>query len=47
MAEDIKTRAINYLNCTLGDMHEGEQLNFVCLDSNCKEIGLICPVCRS
>ncbi|CAD8057396.1 unnamed protein product [Paramecium primaurelia] len=47
MSEDIKTRAINYLNCTLGDMHEGEQLNFVCLDTTCKEMGLICPVCRS
>ncbi|CAK66025.1 unnamed protein product (macronuclear) [Paramecium tetraurelia] len=47
MSEDIKTRALNYLNCPLGDMHEGEQLNFVCIDSTCKEMGLICPVCRS
>ncbi|CAD8050421.1 unnamed protein product [Paramecium primaurelia] len=47
MSEDIKTRPINYLNCTFGDMHEGEQLNFVCLDTTCKEMGLICPVCRS
>ncbi|CAK75657.1 unnamed protein product (macronuclear) [Paramecium tetraurelia] len=47
MSEDIKSRVMNYFNCPLGDIHEGEQLNFVCLEANCKEMGLICPVCRT
>ncbi|CAD8056824.1 unnamed protein product [Paramecium primaurelia] len=47
MSEDIKSRVMNYLNCPYGDMHEGEQLNFVCLETTCKEMGLICPVCRT
>lgn len=47
MSENIKTRSINYFNCTLGDFNEREQRNFVCLDSAYKEIGLICPICRS
>ncbi|CAD8062816.1 unnamed protein product [Paramecium sonneborni] len=46
MSEDVKSKVMNYLNCPLGDMHEGEQLNFVCLETTCKEIGLICPICR-
>ncbi len=46
-SEEIKKRKLNYLNCNFGELHEGEQLNYVCIENKCKEIGLICPVCKT
>lgn len=46
MEEAIKTAQIRYLECEKGCLHEGEQLNFICVDSGCKEAGIICSICR-
>lgn len=46
-SDEIKERVLQYHSCPLGDLHEGEQLNLVCLDPQCKETGLICPICRT
>lgn len=42
----IKKSKIHYLKCDEGELHQGEVLNFVCVDSKCSKKGLICPVCR-
>ena len=47
MSVDFANCKINYLECIEGKSHEGEKLNFVCIDLKCKENGLICSVCRS
>lgn len=36
----------HYCECPLGDLHTGEVMNLVCVDSTCSKRGLICPVCR-
>lgn len=43
----IKKVKVKYLKCKKGDMHDGEILNFICIDTACKAKGLICPVCQS
>ena len=35
-----------YLECSKGSMHDGEQLNFICVDPVCRDSGLICSICR-
>jgi hypothetical protein len=35
MAQDIKTKRLKYLECLSGEMHEGEVLNFICIDPKC------------
>jgi hypothetical protein len=47
MSEDIKKRKLNYLYCNQGDLHEGEQLNYVFLDSKVPSTVLMCPVCKT
>ena len=42
----IKKMTLNYCECPLGDMHTGEVMSLVCVDSSCQKRGLICPVCR-
>lgn len=34
------------MKCREGGLHDGEVLNFVCVDTKCAKKGLICPVCR-
>lgn len=43
----IKKLRVRYLRCTKGDLHEGEVLNFICIDPACRNKGLICPVCQN
>jgi hypothetical protein len=45
--EQIKKLRVRYLKCSKGDLHQGEVLNFICIDPNCRSKGLICPVCQS
>jgi len=45
--DQIKKLKVRYLKCSKGGLHEGEVLNFVCIDANCKNKGLICPVCQN
>lgn len=45
--DHIKKLRVRYLKCTKGDLHEGEVLNFICIDPACRSKGLICPVCQS
>ena len=42
----IKKSKLSYLKCTSGELHEGESLTLVCVESKCQKKGLICPVCR-
>ena len=46
-ADQIKKLRVRYLKCSKGDLHEGEVLNFICVDPACRTKGLICPVCQS
>jgi hypothetical protein len=46
-SEQIKKLRVRYLKCSKGDMHEGEVLNFICIDPACRNKGLICPVCQN
>ena len=41
----IKKARVRYLKCQEGGLHEGEVLNFICIDPQCRQKGLICPVC--
>jgi hypothetical protein len=43
---EFRPDKLSYLDCHRGQLHEGEQLSFVCLDNRCMERGLICPVCH-
>jgi hypothetical protein len=45
--DQIKKLRVRYLRCTKGDLHEGEVLNFICIDPACRAKGLICPVCQN
>lgn len=45
--DQIKKLRVRYLKCNKGDLHQGEVLNFICIDPNCKTKGLICPVCQN
>ncbi len=42
----IKNKKLKYLECNIGDLHEGETLNLVCIDAKCLNNGIICSVCR-
>jgi hypothetical protein len=46
-SEEFKKVRIRYLKCPRGDLHQGEVLNFICVDPLCSSKGLICPVCQS
>ncbi|KAL4436299.1 hypothetical protein ABPG74_015890 [Tetrahymena malaccensis] len=46
MEEIIKQSKLRYLECPKGHLHDGEQLNFICVDPVCKDSGLICSICR-
>lgn len=45
--EYIKKAKVKYFKCKQGGLHDGEIMNFICIDPNCKNKGLICPVCQS
>ena len=47
LAEDIKKKKLNYLTCNQGELHEGEQLNYVWIDSKNVQTTLMCPVCKT
>lgn len=42
----IKKSKINYFSCDCKGLHEGEKLVLVCIQPDCKNKGLICPVCK-
>jgi hypothetical protein len=46
-SDHIKKLRVRYLKCGKGDLHEGEVLNFICIDPACRNKGLICPVCQN
>jgi DNA repair exonuclease SbcCD ATPase subunit len=46
-SDQIKKLRVRYLKCSKGDLHEGEVLNFICIDPACRNKGLICPVCQN
>jgi hypothetical protein len=46
-SDQIKKLRVRYLKCGKGDLHEGEVLNFICIDPACRNKGLICPVCQN
>ena len=46
MEDLLKQCKLRYLECQKGKLHDGEQLNFICVDSICKDSGLICSICR-
>lgn len=37
---------INYKTCTQDSQHDGEKMNFVCLNQDCSLQSLICSICR-
>lgn len=37
---------INYKSCTQDTQHQGEKMNFVCLNEECSMQSLICSFCR-
>jgi hypothetical protein len=43
---DIKKMSLSYAKCPAGDLHTGEILSLVCVDSKCQKRGLICPICK-
>lgn len=43
--ESIKGKKIQYFNCDKGNLHEGEALNYICIDEKCKNKGLMCSIC--
>lgn len=43
----IKKTKVKYLKCKQGADHQGEVLNFICIDPSCNKKGLICPVCQT
>lgn len=45
--EQLKKLKVRYLKCSKGDLHQGEVLNFICIDPQCKNKGLVCPVCQA
>jgi hypothetical protein len=44
--DSLKKSRMQYMKCREGGLHDGELLNFVCVDTKCEKKGLICPVCR-
>lgn len=42
----IKKLNLTYAKCPHGDLHSGEVMNLICVDSNCGRRGIICPICR-
>lgn len=42
----IKKLNLHYAKCSQGDLHTGEVMNMICVDSGCARKGLICPICR-
>lgn len=46
MGEDIKKISLSYAKCPAGDLHTGEILSLVCVDTKCQKRGLICPICK-
>ena len=48
MIEDTRPKyKIKYMECNQDKSHEGENLNFVCLNEGCRENSLICSMCRN
>lgn len=45
MEKTIQGKKITYLNCDKGDLHEGEALNYICLDNKCTDKGIMCSIC--
>lgn len=43
----VKKSKVHYLHCKKGNLHSGELLTLVCVDSKCTNRGLVCPVCRA
>jgi hypothetical protein len=43
---DIKKISLSYAKCPAGDLHTGEILSLVCVDTKCQKRGLICPICK-
>lgn len=41
------TYKLAYSKCQRGSLHDGESLNFVCLNQGCASKSLICPICKS
>lgn len=35
MDQSIKGKKITYLNCDKGGLHEGEALNYICIEEKC------------
>lgn len=44
--DSIRKLQFRYSQCQGGDLHTGELMNMVCVDSSCQHRGLICPICR-
>ena len=46
--KDLKMQStkLKYFPCRKGNDHEGEVLNYICIEENCKEKGLICSICK-
>ncbi len=42
-----KSKKLNYFSCNKGGLHEGEHLNYICLNKECTERGLVCSICRN
>ena len=37
---------LRYFPCKKGGDHDGEVLNYICLEQKCKNKGLICSMCK-
>ena len=35
----------NYISCNKGGFHQNELINMICLDKNCQNNALVCPIC--
>ena len=38
---------LKYFHCRKAGLHDGEVLNYVCIEKGCQEKGLICSVCKN